>query len=87
MAFDLATRQSQYQAISLLDQVRSIYSQCKNAQANLVLYQAGTNAAFNAAINTLHPPAERTELNQMLTQINSLITDWETNHADVIGIA
>lgn len=85
MAFDTLTRQSQYQAISLLDQIRNIYGQCKNAQANLALYQAGTNPSFNAAINTLHPPSERTELNQMLMQINTLIADWETNHASVIG--
>lgn len=86
MAYDSTTRNSQYDAMAILDKIRNIYRDCKSAQASLNLYQAGTDPTFNAAINALHPPAERTELGQMLTQINALVADFEQNHATAIGL-
>ena len=52
----------------------------------LTLYQAGTDATFNAAFNSLFTPADRSELNTMITQLTTLITGWETNHAAALGL-
>ncbi len=68
------------QATSLLNDTRSLYTQAKSVQSKLALYQAGTDPAFNAAINALFSAAERTQLGQMLAKINDLVTDWEANH-------
>lgn len=75
-----------HMANSLLPQVRGLYVQAKQVQAALALYQAGSTPAFNAAVNALFSASERTELGQMLSQINALVTDWETNHIGAIGI-
>lgn len=72
-------------AFNLLAQIRNIYESGKQVQAALTLYQAGSDVAFNAAINAIFTTAERQELGQMLSQINALITDWEANHAGALG--
>jgi hypothetical protein len=72
-------------AMNVLAQVRSVYESGKLVQQALALYQAGTDPAFNAAINALFSSAERAELGVMLNQINTLITDWEANHMGAIG--
>lgn len=81
MAFDTPTRQAQYQAINLLDQIRGMYQMGKSAQGNLTLYQAGSNPAFNEAVDGLHDAAERSTLGTMLTQINALVSNWEADNA------
>lgn len=88
MAFDDTTRAkiaSVHNASRIQQIIYSVYAQAKSAQAMLNLYQAGTDAAFNATINAMLTSAERTELGQMLSQINALVSDWETNHAGVIA--
>jgi hypothetical protein len=75
-----------HRAITLLHEVRQMYTIGKDVQAVLALYIAGTDPALNAAINALFSAGERAELNTMLTQINALVSDWETNHAAAIGI-
>lgn len=72
-------------AFNLLAIIRNIYESGKQVQGALALYQAGTDAAFNAAVNAIFTTAERTELGQMLAQINALVTDWENNHAGAIS--
>lgn len=67
-------------AVDLLDRIRALYVHAKEMQTLLARYQAGTDATFNAAANALFTSAERTELGQMLSQVNTLITDWEANH-------
>lgn len=74
------------QATSLLNDVRSLYNQAKSVQAKLALYTAATDPAFNAAINALFSTAERTELGQMLNQINTLVTAWETNNRGALRL-
>lgn len=86
MAYDNPTRQSQHMAIGLLEQIRFTYKSAKQAQASLALYVSNANPTFNAAINALHTPVERAELNAMLTQINTLVADWEANHATALGL-
>jgi hypothetical protein len=73
-------------AFNVLALVRSVYESGKQVQLALALYQAGTDPVFNAAVNALFTSAERTELGQMLAQINALVTDWETNHRGALGI-
>lgn len=70
----------------LRSDIQALYGNAKSAQAKLALYQAATDPAFNAAINALFTAPERVELAAMLTEINTLITDWEANHKDALGI-
>jgi hypothetical protein len=85
--FDTANtkRESIKQANNLLDHVRSLYASGVQIQTLLALYQAGTDPAFNAAINAIYTAPERQELAVMLAQINSLVTDWTANHAGAVG--
>ncbi len=81
-----ATLSSIGQAASLIGGIRGLYSQAKSMQSLLALYVAGTDPKFNAAINTIFTATERTELNAMLTQVNALVTDWETSHRAALGL-
>lgn len=74
------------QAANLRPAVQGMYAQAKSVQSLMALYQAGSNQAFNTAINTIFTSAQRTELADMLTDVNSLITDWETNHRSALGL-
>lgn len=74
------------QANILLNDVRELYRRGKDVQAKLALYLAATDPAFNASVNALFTSAERSDLNTMLTQINALVTNWETNHRDALGL-
>lgn len=80
-------RESVKQANNLLDLVLHVYQSGKQVQTLLALFQAGTDPTFNAAVSALYSAAERQELATMLAQINTLITDWETNHRNAIGLA
>lgn len=73
-------------ATSLLGDVRSLYTQAKSVQTKLALYNAGSDATFNAAINALFTSADRTELATMLGHINTLVTAWETNHKGPLNL-
>lgn len=67
-------------ANTLLPNIQAVYQAMKIVQTSMALYTAGTDATFNAAVNALFSSNERTELGQMLSGINTLVTDWETNH-------
>lgn len=71
-------------ANNLLDLIRNLYESGRQIQALLALYQAGSDPTFNAAINALYTTAERAELAAMLAQVNTLVTDWQTNHAGAV---
>lgn len=64
----------------VLPNIQAIYQSMKIVQERMALYTAGTDAAFNAAVNALHTAGERTELGQMLAGIDTLVADWESNH-------
>lgn len=85
--FDTSTQklQSVREAANLLQLFRALYSQAKLIQSALQLYQANTDPAFNAAVNALFTASERSELSTMAQQINTLVTDWETNHIGALG--
>lgn len=85
--FDLSTvkLQSSRDATNLLQLFRALYAEAKVIQAALTKYQANSDPIFNAAVNALFSASERTELNTMAQQINTLVTDWETNHANAIS--
>jgi len=73
-------------ANNLIAHIRGLYASCKSAQELMARYQAGTDTVFNGAINALYSSAERTEISQMLTQINQLVLSWEADHRGAIGI-
>ena len=88
MAFE--TAETKIQAVSragnVLGRLRTLYVYGKEIEAALALYQAGSDPAFNAAINALFSSAERAELGVMLGDITTLTTAWETNHAAALNI-
>jgi len=73
-------------AAILVQTIQATYRDAKTAQGLLNLYTAGSDTVFNSAVNALFTSGERSELGQMLTQLNSLISDWEANHAAVLGV-
>jgi hypothetical protein len=75
-----------HRASTLLHELRQMYQTGKIVQQKLTDYQAATDPAMNAAVNALFTAAERVELNTMLTQVNTLIADWEANHATALGL-
>lgn len=86
--FDAASRakiESVHAASRLIQIIYSVYVQAKSAQTLLNLYTSASDPAFNAAVNAMLAQAERTEVGQVLTAINALVTDLETNHAALIA--
>jgi hypothetical protein len=86
--FDSATRakiEGVRTASNLIQILYSVYAQAKSAQSLLNLYTSATDPAFNAAVNAMLSASERTEIGQVLTQLNALVTDLETNHAALIS--
>jgi hypothetical protein len=82
----IQTIQSVNKAAGLLNAVRSVYGQAKAVQELMALYQAGTDTAFNAAVNAMFNSAQRTELADMLTDTNALVSNWETDHRSALGL-
>lgn len=74
-------------ATNLPQLFRAMFEQGKVIQGALTLYQSGSDPVFNNAVNALLRPEERAELNVMAQQVNALVTDWQTNHADAVGAA
>lgn len=71
-------------AAALQPQVIAAYNRCKEIQTALALYTAGTDTDFNAAVNSIFTAGERSQLNQMLTQASNLVSNWETNHSNLL---
>lgn len=76
----MTKRNAVQRANNVLANVQAVYQSMLIVQASMALYTAGTDTVFNAAVNALFSTGERTELGQMLAGINTLVTDWETNH-------
>lgn len=74
-------------AAQVWHQLVATYNDLKQVQRGLDLYTVGTDEEFNEAVDLLFTLAERQELNQMLSQIDALLTDWETNHAEFLNLA
>lgn len=68
----------------ILGTFQTIYQQCKVVQGLLARYQ--TDPAFKAEADHLFTLAQRAELNQMVTDVNTLITAWEANHKGPLGL-
>lgn len=73
-----------HKATGIIGQLRTIFRLSKTARAALLLYQAGTDTVFNEAVDAVFPVGERQELNQMLTQLDALVSDWEANHPELL---
>jgi methyl coenzyme M reductase alpha subunit len=82
---DLTKINSVYRAANLLDRVRGAYAAAKAVSTELTAYQAGTDVAYNAAVNALFSAAQRAELSAVAAQLATLVADWELNHASLVG--
>lgn len=71
-------------ATNLLAVARGAFEELKTLRTSLALYQAGTDPAFNAAVNALYTPTERAELAALIATSNTLLTNWEANHLDAL---
>jgi hypothetical protein len=83
----VATKVSAYQDVTgILAAIRTTYAQMKRLQGLLTRYNAGLDTEYIGAVNTMFTAADKTELGTVLTKINSLVTDLETNHREAIGL-
>ena len=80
------TLQSINQAANLRPALRSVYAQAKAVQTLMNLYNANSDPTFNATINATFTSAQRTELANMLGDLNTLLADWEANHRSALGL-
>ena len=71
-------------AANILPNIQAAYESLKVVQSLLALYVAGTDATFNAVVNSLFTSAERAKLAAMGTGANTLVTDWETNYPQAL---
>jgi len=55
-------------------------------KAHLVLYQAGTDSEFNAAVDAFYTAGERAGLGQIANLMSALAVSLETDHPDFAGI-
>lgn len=72
-------------AAAVLPQLQTIYQQAQAVQSAVNDYQAGTDADFVAAVNTIFTAGERAQLATMLGNLNTLVTAWTNNHATLLG--
>lgn len=79
-------REALEKAQNLLGVLRRYYKLSKEMQALLKLYTDNHDAYFHTAVNYTYDSTQRTEINQMFLLINSLVTDWETNHINALDI-
>jgi hypothetical protein len=87
--FDSTTRtkiNSGVEAGIVIQHIQNTYRDAKQAQALLNRYTANTDLTFNTTVNAMFTSSERAELNQVLTQINTLCLDLETNHAALLVV-
>lgn len=82
----LATLESVKQAQQLIFDLRATFAAARAMKDKLALYQANIDPAFNATINAVFSLQERQELAAMLTEINTLVLDWEANHRSALGL-
>lgn len=79
------TINSQEEAAALLARLQAIYNQAQFAQSTINKYNAATDPTFNAAVNSIFTAGERSQLATMLTNLNTLVGAWTTNHATLLG--
>lgn len=71
-------------AASLLPKLKQVYQQCQEIDDAITLYQAGTDADFNAAVNAIFTAPERAQLAAMLTNVEQLVTLWTAQHSNLL---
>jgi len=71
-------------ASGVLDRMRAAYGAARGAQEAVLLYNAGTNPAFNAAMNALYTNAQLVEFGVIGQRFNTLLVDGDANHASLI---
>ncbi|WP_410959519.1 hypothetical protein, partial [Salmonella sp. SAL4432] len=73
-------RASVKKAMNLQDLIRGFHHQGNLIKDALALYGGGSDPAFTASINAVYDASERAVLNQMLTNINTLVNAWEADN-------
>lgn len=89
MAFTQATDRidAVRRAGDILGQLRTIRLAARDLIAYRNLYVAATDPSFNAAFNAIFSSApDRAKISAMITQLETLIADWELNQTDVLGL-
>jgi hypothetical protein len=81
-----ARRRAFDHAAQLVDRVLAVYSTSAAVRDILATYQAGTDAALNAAIDATFTGPQKTELGQIAALMATLATSMETDHAGVLGL-
>lgn len=72
-------------AMALLPYLQEVYRHAQQAQTAINLYNAGTEPAFNTAVNQIFTAGERAQLATMLGNLNTLVNAWAANHATLLG--
>ena len=70
-------------AENLLTVFRIMYKDAKVVSNLLARYQA--DQAFKAAVDFVFAQDQRAELAGMIAAVNTLLSDWESNHPRVLG--
>lgn len=76
---------SMSKAAQILPFLQDIYARAQRAQGAINLYTGGTDTTFNEAVEDIFDAGERTELNQMIGDLNTLVTEWNTNHSALLA--
>lgn len=76
---------SMSKAAQILPFLQDIYARAQRAQDAITLYMAGTDTTFNEAVEDIFDAGERTELSQMIGDLNTLVTEWDTNHSVILA--
>ena len=70
-------------AENLLAVFRIMYQDAKVVSSLLARYQA--DPAFKTAVDFVFAQDQRAELAGMIAAVNTLLSDWESNHPSVLG--
>jgi hypothetical protein len=85
MAVNKALIQKVYMIGGLMENVRGVYLSAKEIKEKVDLYQAATDAQFNAAVNAIISSGDRARIASLATTLATVITDLETNYSDFIN--
>jgi hypothetical protein len=74
------------QAERIIETIQRSYYSMKNVQNLLAQYQNPNNIEFRAAVQRLFTTGELNILNSMIHDLDTVLTDWETNYQNVLNI-
>lgn len=74
-------------ALAVLPTLQVIHKQAKAILIAKELYASGANPDFNAALHAIFTPAERVEVEAMISDLAALAERWSTQHAALLSVA